>query len=142
MTLKKNDIVYGEINGVPTQCMIIACGFGGDDSYLVTSLIDKQSFIANITELSETAEECQKNYEKMVYDKYHLYYDTIKTETDLILHLMDAGVNGRQINGIELKAVTDRASEFTQINVAEYLDRINADKKKNEVVEDESKECA
>ena len=137
MKIEEGALVYCMLNNIPTQCKVHYIGFGGDNIHLLTSLPDNQAFIAETIDLAETAEECKKNYDERVYNEYHLYYDALTSQSAIVLHLLSSSVEGRKIEGIELKAVKDRAAEFIQINIDDYLSEINAKKPKKEAIENE-----
>lgn len=125
MKIEEGAILYCMRDGaIPTQCKVHYINFGGDGTHLLTYLPDNQAFIANDIDLAETAEACEENYKKRIAEEYNMYYSTFGSNESLILHLFEASINGRKIEGIELKAVSDRISEFTQIDIAEYLQRI------------------
>ena len=125
MKIEDGALLYCMRDGeVPVQCKVHYTNFGSEGVHLLTYLPDNQSFIANDVDLAETAEECEKNYKKRIAEEYSMYYNDLNSNESVMLHLLEASVNGRKIDGIELKAVSDRISEFTQIDIAEYLQRI------------------
>lgn len=141
MNLKEGNLVYAEVDERPVQCKVVAYGFGGDDSYLISSLVDQQLFVANAIELADTAEECHANYVNRRNKEYALHYESIGTKEALLLHLLHASVNGRQIKDIELEAVTDRASELMQMNIKEYISELNEMERKLRGNVYETKDC-
>lgn len=138
MKIEEGALVYCMLNNVPTQCKVHYIGFGGDDIHLLTSLPDNQAFIANTIDLAETAEDCEKEYNERMYAEYHLHYDFLNSQERVMLHLLESSVNGRQIEGNELKAVKDRIAEFTQIDIDGYITEINKSAKKDEVLVNEN----
>ena len=125
MKLEEGMIVYACLNGIPTQCRITALGFGGDHTHLVITLPEQQAYIVSDDEIADNPEDCYTNHMERVAKEYNMYFGATDTPTGLILHILHAAVTGRKIEGIEQSAILDRASEYTQVDVREYLAKLD-----------------
>lgn len=139
MKFEEGMIVYACLNNVPTQCRITAMNFGGDGVHLVITLPEKQAYIVSEDELADNPEDCYTNHMEQVQKEYNMYFGATDSPTGLILHILHAAVTGRKIDGIEKSAIIDRASQYTQVDVNEYLAKLDEIEKrkgnKNEVKE-------
>lgn len=124
MKVNEGDLVYAYLNDHPTQCQVIALNFSGN-IHVISDLSTKQSYIANEDELTDNPDDCLKNYMEKTKREYDVYCEMVDSPEHLILHLLHASVNGRTIKDVERKAIIDKAEEFTQINVEEYLEKLD-----------------
>ena len=132
MVIEENAILYAMLNKKPNRCRIIQVGFGGDDQCLVCSMEDQQFFIVDMFELCENEVDCVNAYEARVAEQYAMYCKNMDTETNLILSLIYAIKTNKKFDDIEMAAAIDKATEFTQIDVYDYIEMIEKSEKKNE----------
>lgn len=137
VTVNERDIVFifnHSTNNVE-QCRVVATDFGHDGQCVLYGMDSKASYIAEATDMYESADACLMDEARKIDEEYGFHYETFNSMELILLHALHAGSIGKQLGQLELKAMINRATEFLDIDVASALDRyvdlMNCDKEKS-----------
>lgn len=135
---KERDIVFifNHATNVVEQCRVVAADFGNDGQCLLYGMDSKESYIAEASDMYESAEQCLEDEARKIDEEYISQYDTFDSMELILLHALYMSSSGKQLGPLELKAMVNRASEFMGADVAlalnKYTKLMNKKKKPEE----------
>lgn len=125
MNPSERGLVYIFVNstGVVEPCSIVVTNFDDNGQCLLYGLNSKANYIANVSEMYESSEECMRETTKKHDAEYALHYDAFDSIEAVLLHSLYAGMTGKKLEELELLALINRASDFLGADVLSALEK-------------------